>query len=1144
MRTRRSVLLSVLAASALISAAFTSPAFAADPPPDFTGAPVAPSGPPQDGARSKSGQLAESDPALLARTDAKVVPIMVKVDIDPVASYTGDVEGFAATSPEVTGKKLSLSDPAVAAYLAYVKQALASAVADIKAKVPTATLLTSYAVAYGGLAITVPARSAKAVLSVPGVAAVQQNSLQQVPASETDTDSAVAATLVSTGSTTATATTATTSTGTPAIDNDASTFIGADKVWPSLGGRDKAGQGVIIGVIDTGIWPEHPMLADNGIPHPAGGPWACDFGTGGDIAFACNDKLIGAYAFLDTYRALNTIGAEDFCSASACSARDSEGHGTHTATTAAGSYVATAPIFGIDRGPVSGIAPGASVIAYRALGPGGGYTSDLLAAVQQAILDGVDVINYSVSGSGSVYTDAVELAFLDAYAAGVTVNASAGNSGPGASTADHAGPWVTTVGASTFNRQFASKLTLTATDGATYSKTGSTLTQGVSGAPVVLAASVPGYTGGKLCLTPFAAGALTGQVVVCERGQNGRVEKGFNAKQGGAAGMILYNPTPSDVETDNHFLPAIHLEGPNTDLLTFLGAHAGITATWATGQAAPAKGDVMAGFSSRGPIGEFLKPDITAPGVQILAGLTPQSTDVSTGPTGESYQAIAGTSMSSPHAAGVSALVIAAHPTWTPGQVKSALMTSSLQSVVNVDGSKAGVFDRGAGSIRADRAISPTLTISETAADFVASAADPLGRIDLNVPSIYVDPLPGAAVVTRTVTNVTSSTQTFTVRSTMAGGTKAVVSPALFTLQPGKSRTVKVVLIGINAADGWHEGQLTFTPLRGNAIPVVVPVAVNVGDAQISLAQSCTPAEIQRGSTTTCTVAASSSLPVDVQATIDVQASPLLNVTTVGLPATKKPFGAKWTGTLTAAKPPTIDAVTAVPAGDTPGGGFLPLEDFGIGPIAGVGDESIVNFTVPNFVYGGEVYDSIGIVSNGYLVVGGGTSADVEFQPPASFPDAATPNNVIAPFWTDLNPADGGALRVGTLTDGVNSFLVAEWKDVPNWSGTGVNSFQVWITLGASEQTYITYGGPLTAEPDVGSLTGAENRTGTSGATVSPVDPTSGYQVLTSPPAAGGAVTFDYTLKGLVRGTWSTTAKLTSPAINTIPIERTPIKVK
>jgi hypothetical protein len=476
--------------------------------------------------------------------------------------------------------------------------------------------------------------------------------------------------------------------------------------------------------------------------------------------------------------------------------------------------------------------------------------------------------------------------------------------------------------------------------------------------------------------------------------------------------------------------------------------------------------------------------------------------------------------------------------------VKSALMTSSVQSVTNVDGSKAGVFDRGAGSIRADRAVSSTLTISETAADFVASAGDPLSRIDLNIPSVYIDPLPGAAVVERTVTNVTNKSQTIRVKTHMAGGAEAFVSPSVFSLQPGKSRTVKVVLSGIDAKDGWHEGQLTFTSQRHGTIPVVVPVAVNVGDAKISLAQSCTPEKIARGDTATCTVTASSQLPVDVEATIDVAASNKLKVTTVGAPATKKNNGATWTGTLSAALPPTVDAVNPVPAEETPGGGFLPLGDFGIDPVAGVGDESIVNFDVPEFVYGGEVYDRIGVVSNGYVVVGGGTSADVSAEPPASFPDAAVPNNVIAPFWTDLDPSAGGSVSVGSLSDGVTDFLIIEWNGVPTFSGGGSNSFQVWITLGADEQTYITYGGPLTPDAAVGSLTGAENRTGSSGVTVADVDPDSGYQVLTSPPTAGGAVTFDYTVKGLAKGNWSTVAKLTSPALNTIPVEKTQIKVK
>jgi hypothetical protein len=299
------------------------------------------------------------------------------------------------------------------------------------------------------------------------------------------------------------------------------------------------------------------------------------------------------------------------------------------------------------------------------------------------------------------------------------------------------------------------------------------------------------------------------------------------------------------------------------------------------------------------------------------------------------------------------------------------------------------------------------------------------------------------------------------------------------------------------------------------------------------------------GKTSTCTVTASSSLPVDVQATIDVVANPLLHVTSVTAPAKKRALGATWTGTLTAALPPTVDAVEAVDPAETASGGYLPLSAFGIDPVAGVGDESIVNFTVPSFVYGGEVYDRIGVVSNGYVVIGGGAAGDVEYEPPASFPDAATPNNVIAPFWTDLNPADGGGIRVGTLADDTGTqYLVVDWEGIHAWSGGDGNSFQVWIQLGATENNWMTFGGELTPDTASGSLTGAENRDGTSGVSVPDVDTDAAYVIRTSPPTAGGAVTFDYTVKGLLWGTWSTSASLRSDAINTIPIEVTKIRVK
>ncbi|GAA1859466.1 S8 family serine peptidase [Microbacterium koreense] len=1170
-RNRRVRILAAGAAIAgLMIGAIAAPAGAAPPPPpDFTATALEPDGPDDVGAKSASGRLAESDEALLARTDRAVIPILVKVDVDPVASYTGGVDGYAATSPEVTGIAISDGSAAIDRYTAYVEEQIAAAQSEASELVSGATMLRTYSTVYGGFAMTIPAHRAKDVAKLGTVAAVQANELRQAtaPAPEAETEGAApegeadpeaepteSATPQPTPTQsesrepeTETTPEAETSAPpvaldvelpptTPAPDSDATTFIGADAVWPKLGGRDKAGEGIIVGVIDSGIWPEHPMLQDNGISAPEGGPWGCEFGDGsvGD-AFTCNDKLIGAYAFLDTYQSTpNAAGAEDFCAGALCSARDSDGHGTHTATTAAGSYVDTTPIYGVDRGAISGVAPGASIIAYRALGPAGGYDGDLLAAIGQTVLDGVDVINYSISGSQNPY-DAVELAFLDAFAAGITVNSSAGNSGPGASTLDHASPWTTTVGASTSDRAFLSALVLASSNGETLVKQGTTITAGAPTSPVVRAQDVPGYTGTELCLEPFAPGVLAGQIVLCMRGENGRVEKGYHASLGGAEGMILANPVPQDLQTDNHFLPAIQLEGPNDDVVAFITDNPDVTATWAQGEAVVAPGDVMAAFSSRGPVGDFLKPDITAPGVQVLAGNTPEPSDPAVYP-GELYQAIAGTSMSAPHAAGVSALVKASHPSWTPGQIKSALMTSSLQDVVNVDGSEAGVFDRGAGSIRADRAIAPVLTISESLTDFQESAADPLHRVDLNIPSVYVDPLPGAIATERTVTNVSGRTQLFSVRAQSEAGVRITVVPSSFALAPGKSRTLKIVLDALEAEDGWHEGQITITPRSGNA--VVIPVAANVAEADVSFSQTCDPMTIERRATTTCTVTAANYLPVPVDARIDVAATPLLQVRSVTAPAKKTFLGARWSGTLSPAIPPQITGVDPAT-----GYGYIPLEAYGI-PLTPLGDEAMVSYNVPSFLYGGEAYDRISVVSNGYIVVGGGTDADIDYLA-QSFPDQAAPNNVIAPFWTDLDPSAGGGVRVGTLGDGVNTWVIIEWDGVPTWSGNAVNTFQAWIGISGTEDTRFTYGTDAVPDAAAPGVAGAENRDGTSGVALATL-PTAGdeYAVTTSPSTAGGTVTFDYTLRGLIRGTWSTVAVLRSDALRSTPMELTRITVE
>jgi hypothetical protein len=322
------------------------------------------------GEKSVSGGLAQTDPSLLGKTSSNPVNVMIKYDVDATASYTGGA-GYTATSPSVTGQTLQQNKAAVQAYDQHVESVANRISSAIKATVPAADINQTYATVYGGVAAQVPANSVAAILKVDGVAAVQKDTLNQPQDDNTD-------------------------------------FIGAKAVWPSLGGSSEAGSNVIVGVIDTGVWPENPMLSPAGVSSPTTGnpPWGCQFSNGDPLLggpFACNKKLIGAYAFTNTYMANVGSDGHEFCNDTTdkCSPRDSEGHGTHTMTTAAGDCVTSAPVFDIDRGPVCGIAPGAHVIAYRVCLVQGCFSSDSVSAVQQAILDGVDVINFSISGGAT-----------------------------------------------------------------------------------------------------------------------------------------------------------------------------------------------------------------------------------------------------------------------------------------------------------------------------------------------------------------------------------------------------------------------------------------------------------------------------------------------------------------------------------------------------------------------------------------------------------------------------------------------------------------------------------------------------------------------------------------------------------------------
>jgi hypothetical protein len=251
------------------------------------------------------------------------------------------------------------------------------------------------------------------------------------------------------------------------------------------------------------------------------------------------------------------------------------------------------------------------------------------------------------------------------------------------------------------------------------------------------------------------------------------------------------------------------------------------------------------------------------------------------------------------------------------------------------------------------------------------------------------------------------------------------------------------------------------------------------------------------------------------------------NVSTTPAQSIPQDNGVRWQGTLTPALPAQIDSITP---GGSPGG-YLPLATFGIAPIAGVGDDTITNFNVPPFMYGGEPYTRLAVASNGYLVLGGGTAADIVARP-QTFPSPARPNNTVAPFWTDLDPSTAGAIRIGTLTNGVDTWLIVDWAGVRNFSNPTTHSFEVWLKVGtaaASEEVTLAYGTAGAGDPGSGVNYGAENGDGTSGKNITPA-PANGsdYTINTSPPEPGGTATAEYDASSTNAGTYRSVAAMTS----------------
>ncbi|MCE3003574.1 MAG: S8 family serine peptidase [Xanthomonadaceae bacterium] len=765
----------------------------------------------------------------------------------PLALYKGEVDGLAAPEVLRAGRRegrVDVNGSASRAYVSHLRSRQASYRASMSSLLgreltPIATLQH----AFNGMVVRLQPGEVERIRNMPGVTRVEGYTEYQTR-SDRGPDLIGAPLLW----------------GGPGVAGDL--LLRSDfepgETAPVLPPGNRA-EGIVIGVIDGGInfdSPSYAATASDGYVHtnPLGsGVSLGTCVTGGVDAGLCNDKLIGAYDF-----AFPVACPTGTCAANILEnpgAEDLDGHGSHTSSTAAGN-----PVVATFRGnqiPLSGVAPRANVIAYDTCwfntltntGPCGGPA--LVQAVNQAVADGVvDVINYSISGGTQPWSDAIAQAMLAAHEAGIFISASAGNAGPGPSTTSHASPWVTTVGASTHSRGTIAYV-LNASGPGTPPPSTQNIVLNVGPAGSEFAASIPPTT--PLVVSPaFVAnvnvaddacaalpgGTFANAIAVVRRGTCGFVVKAQNAVAAGAVAVVIAN---NDANPNLGLIPA----GTPPVAVPVFGITRGqgetlrqfdvdSTEQVTAGIPFPAPQtvltpDVMAGFSSRGPaLFDLLKPDVTAPGVQVLAA-------VSGPPT--AYGLLSGTSMSSPHNAGAAALLRKSRPSWAPTEIKSALvMTGKTDGVFKENGTTpADPWDRGGGRIQVALAERAGLVLNETGLNFQnANPATPTGRpSNLNLPSVQNGNCTAQCTFTRRVRSTLSTAETWTAS---VSGLPGTVTPATFTVAPGDQRNISVAVdtTGI-AAGAYAFGEVVLTP-TGSSSPVLrMPVAVRRSPQEIDL---------------------------------------------------------------------------------------------------------------------------------------------------------------------------------------------------------------------------------------------------------------------------------------------------------------------
>lgn len=773
-----------------------------------------------------------------AKSEEAKFNYVVKFQEDGLLTYQGGINKMAATAPSKktnSARKFLSRSPQALAYSSYlkgIKEERMSEVTQVLSR--EAKPIYHYKAMYHGVLLSLTANEAQQLRGMTKIKSVVQE-----PEYHLDTERGPR-------------------------------WINADDIWDGsavpITSLPNKGEGMVVGIIDTGINSGHPSFA--GVGPVDGYVHTNPFGDGNFIGHCiggdndgnppphpeipCNNKLIGAWG-LETNN--DTTSPED-----------SAGHGSHTASTVAGN-VWDGPFYdslagstiGIDQ--VSGVAPHANIIVYDVCGDSCFTVS---AGIDRAILDGVDVINFSISGGNDPWNDGDRM-FLDAVNAGIFVAASAGNTRANNTNpiadVSHLGPWVMTVAASTHDRDGARRLgNFTGGDTSMpfFNLNGQSNTGAYGPAPIVYAGDYnnPGEAEPEQCLVPFPAGTWTnGEIVVCDRGAIARVLKGANVAAGGAAGFVLANVDPdpgaNTLAADFHVIPGIHIKVINGNALkNWISTGSGHTATIKndTGGGNPAVGDVLADFSLRGPNLTFdvNKPSITAPGVTIAAAV---NADGSTPNGAGEVGFLSGTSMSSPHTAGAAALMRTVHPSWTVSEIKSAMqMTADLTGRKEDNVTPADIDDVGTGRVDLANAPNAGFVMDETFANYLAANPDTGGDPKtLNLPSARNSTCGASCSWTRVLTPKLAYGTTWNVTTTTdnpAAWTLTVTPDSFDSLNSdvifedglegslfvaASDQTITITAAGTIPAtnDGMSFGFVTLTDLSGNSPDLVITVAVN-----------------------------------------------------------------------------------------------------------------------------------------------------------------------------------------------------------------------------------------------------------------------------------------------------------------------------